>query len=186
MTKAVKRVKRKAKTITPANNPHQVLHLQEVDNPLYSRDHDGEKTNPRKTTAMVNVRESSIEYLYSRSMIDDCQRMAGGKFRMYWEAAGGNGAKAIDYGKEHVDGGSALTPISDTMAIAGQELKMCRNILGIRGFDLMEKVAGQGLMIADLSKARSERDAFMFMLKDGLDLLAHAWGYRTKVAKVRR
>lgn len=182
----MKKIKRKAKTITPANNPRQELHLQEIDNPLYNRAHHGDNTNPRKVGAMVNVRESSIEYLYSRSMIDDCQRMAGGKFRMYWEAAGGKGAKAIDYGKEHVDGGSAVTPISDMMATAGQELKMCRNILGLRGFDLMEKVAGQGLMIADLSKARSERDAFMFMLKDGLDLLAHAWGYRTKVSSARR
>lgn len=185
MTKQ-RRIKRKPKTITPANNPHQELHLQEVDNPLYSRAHDGDNTNPRKIGAMLNVRESSIEYLYSRNMIDQAQRMAGGKFRMYWEAAGGKGAKAIDYGREHVDGGSAITPISDMMAIAGQELKMCRNILGLRGFDLMEKVAGQGLMIADLSKARNERDAFMFMLKDGLDVLAHAWGYRTKTTRSTR
>jgi len=133
-----------------------------------------------------NVWESSIEYLYSRNMIDMAQKMAGGKFRMYWESAGGKGASAIDYGREHVDGGSAIDPIPDMRADAGYQLKECQRILGIRGFSIMEMVAGQGVMIADLAKARNERDAYMFMLKDGLDLLAKLWGYKVQAPPARR
>lgn len=180
------KVVRKARTVTPANHPHMELVIAEIENPLYSRQHDGANANPRKITALVNVRESSIEYLYSRNMIDMAQKMAGGKFRMYWESAGGKGASAIDYGREHVDGGSAIDPIPDMRADAGHQLKECQRILGVRGFSIMEMVAGQGVMIADLAKARNERDAYMFMLKDGLDLLATLWGYKVQAPSARR
>ncbi len=55
---------------------------------------------------------------------------------------GGKGASAIDYGREHVDGGKAGDPITERQVNAGKELARCRVLLGVRLYGLVSAVCG--------------------------------------------
>jgi hypothetical protein len=102
-----------------------------VENPFYSRAHPADSTNPRTIPAMMNIRESAITTLAARGVLDAAQVAAATRFRALWEAIGGKGASAIDYGREHVDGGKARDPITERQVNAGKELARCRALLGV-------------------------------------------------------
>ncbi|NNG74714.1 hypothetical protein HLI18_33835, partial [Rhizobium laguerreae] len=87
------------------------------------------------------------------------------------------GAGSFDYSREPVDGGGSREPLTEQQIRAGQELKHCREILGIRAYDIMSKVAGQGYAIGELAKSHRERTTLADYLKDGLDEMARNWGY---------
>lgn len=148
-----------------------------VDNPYYSRAHDSDQSNPMKIKAQINIRESAITTLAARKLIDESQRAAADRFRGLWEAMGGAGAGSFDYSREPVDGGGAREPLTERQIRAGMELKRAQAILGVRAYDIMSKVAGQGFAIQDLAKTQRERTTLTDYLKDGLDELARAWGY---------
>lgn len=78
-----------------------------VPNPYYSRAHPEDATNPSTISAVVNVHESAITTLATRGVLDAAQIAAATKFRALFEAMGGKGADAIDYGREPVDGSTA-------------------------------------------------------------------------------
>ena len=69
------------------------LRVKEVANPSYMPAHDGERWNPRKVAAMVNIRESAVASLAARGQLDDCQVKVADVFRGHWEAMGGVGAE---------------------------------------------------------------------------------------------
>jgi hypothetical protein len=148
-----------------------------VDNPYYSKAHDGEGANPIKIKASLNIRESAIVTLAARKHIDESQLAAANKFRSLWESMGGAGAGSFDYSREHVDGGGAREPLTERQIRAGLELKRAQQALGNRAYDIMSKVAGQGYAIQELAKTHRERTTLTDYLKDGLDELARNWGY---------
>ncbi|KQV28119.1 hypothetical protein ASC97_07160 [Rhizobium sp. Root1203] len=154
-----------------------------VDNPYYSKAHDGEGANPVKIKAKVNIRESAITTLAARKLIDDSQRAAADKFRGLWEAMGGAGAGSFDYSREPVDGGGSREPLTERQIQAGLELKRAQEILGVRAYDIMSKIAGQGYAIQELAKSQRERHTLTDYLKDGLDELARSWGYANRGTK---
>ncbi len=152
------------------------LEPTEVDNPYFSADHAESPSNPRRIKAVKNLRESAIETLYARGRLDEAQKKAGDRFRATWEAAGGGGAGAMDYAQLRVDGGGAKDPISERQVDASKMLRDCRVMLGQRNYDLVVKVAGQGLSFADITTVERTRNTMADNLRDALDDLAKMWG----------
>lgn len=160
--------------------PKEKVQTVYVDNPYYSKDHAGEGSNPVKIKATINVKESAIITLATRKHIDESQLAAANKFRSLWEAMGGAGAGSFDYSREHVDGGGAPEPLTERQIRAGQELKRCRDTLGVRAYDIMVKVAGEGHAVQELAKTHRERTTLTDYLKDGLDEMAKNWGFQNR------
>lgn len=169
----------KRKQKQPRVRPHLELQSAVVDNPFFQREHAESRSNPSKIAAVVNVRESGIEYLYARKFIDEAQKRAADKFRDLWETMGGSGAGAIDYEKEKVDGGAAQDPISASQVNAGRELNRARNFLGEYGYRLVGKVAGEGYSPKEISNSDWERKVTSAMLRTFLDQLAEFWKFKS-------
>jgi hypothetical protein len=168
----------KVPTVTLGTRKAEV-HIITVENPLYSRAHRGASGNPEKIEAAVNVRESPIGLMAVRGHIEKHQLEAAIKFRRLWETLGGAGAGSFDYSKDIVDGGGPREPISERQIDAGLQLKKCRVLLGIRPYEVVSKIAGQGISLHEIGKTHRERTTYADYLKDGLDVLAEHWGYKT-------
>lgn len=152
-----------------------------VQNPLWSRDHHGERSNPRFVQVAINPRESGIVTLAARGLLDQAQEAAADRFRALWETLGGAGAKAIDYSREAVDGGAAADPISLRQVAAGRSMAKAMQALkdqhGDYGCRIVVHIAGQGHSVHDLAETRRQRDTLTDNLRSCLDLLARHWGY---------
>lgn len=98
----------------------------------------------------------------------------------YWERSGAKDTIAIDYGREQVDGCKGIDPLPDSMIDAVQRLNECKPVLGRKAFDLMIKVVGQRMEIKDMATNHRERTTLGGYLKDGLDVLAVHWEYKTR------
>jgi hypothetical protein len=153
-----------------------------VDNPLHMKAHAGERWNPKKVTVAINVKESALVVLEQRGIIDDAQVKAGERFRGIYESLGGAGTGAFDYSREPVDGGGPTESITERQLQAGEDMAEVRKVLGI-GFDVMMKVAGEGMGTSELTDNMSKRRAYTEYLKDGLTALAKHWGYENRGTK---
>lgn len=173
---------RKKKPVT-VWQPKEKMETVYVDNPLYSKAHEGASGNPVKIKAQLNIKESAIVTLAVRKHIDEAQLAAANRFRMLFEAMGGAGAGSFDYSREPVDGGGSREPLTDRQIQAGLELKRCRELLGMRSYDVVSKIAGQGFAIQELAKAHRERTTLTDYLKDGLTDLAIEWGMENRGTK---
>lgn len=165
--------KKKAKPLKP-------IDIALVENPTYSRAHDGDATNPRFIPAQINFRESAIATLAQKGLLDPAQVQAADKFRALWERMGGRGVKAIDYSKEPVDGGGFSDPIDVAQMEAGRELKRCRVKLGEYGYNLVRLVAGERRSLHEICGSRRERESTADHLRVDLTALAQMWGMETK------
>lgn len=67
------------------------------------------------------------------------------------------GASAIDYGHEKVDGGKTVDPLPDRAVEAVQQLNACKPVLGRKAFNLMIAVVGQGMEIKDIVESQRDR-----------------------------
>ncbi|MBB5536831.1 hypothetical protein GGD55_003542 [Rhizobium giardinii] len=153
-----------------------------VENPFYSRAHAGDPTNPKHINAVVNIRESAITMLASRNKIDAAQVAAATKFRALWEAMGGKGASAIDYGREHVDGGKRSDPITERQMNAADELRRTRRVLGDNGYWLICRICGEGFSLHEVVQPGASKRAKLAAANDlraCLDKLAEMWGIAT-------
>ena len=92
-------------------------------------------------------------------------------------AGGGAGAGAIDYTREHVDGGPAREPITERQVTAGKEVNRVRNKIGAHGFELVTMIAGRRQSLHDLYSTRRERDTASDMLRVYLSQMAEMWGF---------
>ncbi|MHC2489372.1 hypothetical protein CN200_31680 [Sinorhizobium meliloti] len=152
-----------------------------VANPYFSRAHPPGPTNPRTIPAVVNVRESAVTTMASRGVLDSAQVAAADRFRKLFEAMGGKGAGAIDYGREHVDGGKRADPLTERQMNAGRELARCRDLLGARLYGLVCAVAGEGYALNEVAgKDKRARLVAADMLRMGLDDLAAMWKLATR------
>jgi hypothetical protein len=152
--------------------------MMEVDNPLYSRAHDGDRTNPRTIQAAYNPRESYAGFLYARKVITEAENRAANRFREAWEGMGGAGARAMDYSKLVVDGGLTPEPLSQRQLEYGRELNNVAIWLGPQGYDLTIKLAGQGLWPKDLTTNKRFQEYFGINFRHCLEVLAVHWGYQ--------
>lgn len=172
-----------AKTKALAWQPKIETRKVVVDNPYFSRAHAGGHGNPVKIEALVNIRESAIGTMAAKGHISPHQLQAALRFRRLCELLGGAGAGSLDLSVERVDGGGARDPIGLHQMDAGRQLAKCRELLGVRAYEIMSKIAGQGFAIAELGRTHRERTTLADYLKDGLDVLAEHWGYKTREAR---
>lgn len=166
------------------SRPHLTLQTQMVDNPGYLPGH---PDSIKQSKVQFNIGESAIETLYARSNIDRAQKRAADEFRRLFEVMGGKGAGAIDYGREHVDGGKSRDPISIKQLEAGQELAAIRRAIvkkyGEHAYWLVTHICGQGHSIHELTSTRRQRDTMTDNLRMYLDLMAEEWGFRKRETK---
>lgn len=106
----------------------------------------------RHISAVVNVRESSIDHMASRGRINTSQSAAGQRFRQLWELAAVGRQQAMDPGKEFVDGGAAVDPISDDLVKAAAELARVLAATGPVGSKLLIAIVGEGKRIEDVAR----------------------------------
>jgi len=92
-----------------------------------------------KIAVMRNVRDDPLARLHSKDLIDKAQYEAGRLFQMDWETAE-RGPKAIDPGKEAVDGGRMAEPITDQQRAAVARLARVDRALGLDGSALTRDV----------------------------------------------
>jgi len=165
----------------PPISQHRALRGVVVDNPTYTALRVTDGTNPTHINAVVNIRESLITSLASRDRIDAAQVAAANRFRMLWEAMGGKGAGAIDYGRTFVDGGKRADPISEGQVDAAHELRRAHRCLGDQRYKLVSRICGEGYSMAELGPNASKRAkrAITDDLRASLDRLAELWGLAT-------
>jgi hypothetical protein len=173
--------KKAAETETRA---HLELRPAMVDNPLWSRAYDGDKTNPRKITAIRNVKESPAAWLYAKGSIDESQLAAADQFRKLFETMGGTGARAIDWRREAVDGGRFPDPIGSQAIDAGKRLAHAYEVLtdahGLYAWKLVGYICGEGKHVSDLTETRRQMQTMIDNLRMYLDCLAAHWNFASK------
>lgn len=161
--------------IDPAS--HQKLASAYVDNPDWRPAHDGEKAFPRKVRAVINTRESAIETLFARKVLGPAQKLTADRIRALWEAAGGKTA-SLDYSQDRIDGGRG-DPIVARLQ-AAQELDRVRKLVGIRHYEVLRAVCGEGRALQELTPHKRERLTMADNLRADLDDVAAMWGMQTR------
>lgn len=109
----------------------------------------------QRYSAIVNVRESSIDHMASRGRINTAQSEAGQRFRRLWEKAAVGRNQAMDPSKEFVDGGGITDPISDSLVKAAAELAKILRVAGPVGSQLLIAIVGEGRRIEETAKGWS-------------------------------
>lgn len=151
---------------------------REVDDPDFTTDHkEGYAGNRRKKTAAVNVHESAVETLFARRFLSTSQKRAADHLRELWEAAGGK-TSSIDYTMDRVDGGRGDPAVARLRA--AQELKRVRDLVGLRGYDVLVKVCCEGRALGEQTPHKRERLTLADNLRADLDDGAAMWGYQTR------
>lgn len=168
---------RKGRKQQPSLNPD--FRVIQIENPHWSRAHDGDRGNPRFIPGVVSLRESAIVALYVRGAIDDAQYKAAEKFRRLFETLGGSGARSIDTTRDFVDGGKFPDPIGEAQIDAGKQLAAAYEALtkeyGLYAWRLVSMVCGEGRSLMDLSQVKRERLTLADNLRRYLDLLCVHW-----------
>lgn len=133
----------------------------------------------------INAFESPLQHMRTRRKIDECQFLAGERFREVYEQACIGAVKAIDYGKPHVDGGRLPEVLNEAVAVAARSLADIRRVVGGVCFGYLETVIGERValkeMAANYRKLSGERaEGFVAgQVVAGLDRLVEYWGMRT-------
>lgn len=149
----------------------------EVENPDWKPDRDGVSAFPRKIEVDKNTKESAVETLYARGFLGDSQKKAADRFSALWRAAGGT-VPALDYSLDRVDGGKG-----DPLAVritASRELQRCRQLVGLRGYEVLVMVCAEGRALTEISPHKRERLTMADNLRADLDDLAVMWGMQVR------
>lgn len=169
--------------LAAVGNLKTLVTIEEVENPMWSRDHDGDKTNPRTIQAFKNARESELAILRRTGSIDASQMLAGDTVRRLFEAMGGAGARAMDTTREFVDGGRLPDPIGTHAIDAGKKLAKAHDALvkehGEYAWRVVLYICGQGVGVQKMTSTRRQADTMRDNLGKYLSVLAEHWGYST-------
>lgn len=104
-----------------------------------------------KARAIVNVRESAIDHMFSRKRINISQKEAGDRLRKIWEQAAIGRPGALDPAKEFVDGGIPGDPLSDGLVWAAKELEDALRVGGPVGSQFLISIVCEGKRIEDVA-----------------------------------
>jgi hypothetical protein len=162
----------------------------DVDNPLYSSDHAESASNPRRTKAVYNYRESPASLMYARGKIDAAQYRAADWYRRMYETAGSS-VKAMDWRREPVDGGKMQDPFTQRRSDAHQAIEETYELLGARGHELIEKFCAQGFFIKQISLqevgavSKRHEAKISAMIKECLSVIAVERGFETDKKRKR-
>ncbi|MRX37148.1 hypothetical protein [Aminobacter sp. MDW-2] len=153
----------------------------EVENPDWRPARDGERAFPRLIAAQKNIRESAVETLFARGFLARAQKEAADRFRACWEKAGGT-VRSLDHTLDRVDGGRG-DPLAARIA-AAHELKRCRQLIGHRGYQVLQLVCAEGRALAEITPHKRERLTMADNLRADLDDIAAMWGIQTARRRV--
>jgi hypothetical protein len=136
-----------------------------------------------KLTVIRNTRNDPLAGMHARKFIDEAQYHAGRAFQHDFETAE-RGPRAIDPGKEAVDGGRLPEPITEAMRKAVVRLTGAERDLGKDGAAIIHDVLISGLGISQLTTRRGYqgehwRKYFGRRFNECLDRLALVYGFAT-------
>ena len=148
----------------------------EVDDPLALEP--GEKI-----VVLRSIRHDPLGRLHAHHQVDEAQYRGGRAFQNDWERAE-RGPRAIDPGREHVDGAQGREPITEGQRQAVLRLNRAERELGADGAAIVHDVLVQGLTMEQVGQKRglsSQRwtDYFSRRFRECLDRLAVLYGFAT-------
>lgn len=108
-----------------------------------------------KITAIVNLRESPVELLRSRGVIDESQYIAACWFRDRYERSSIGALQSVDHTKVRVDGGYMTSGVSDVQQKAMREIGLVFKFCGKRSYELLVNVVGLRTPIAHEATTRA-------------------------------
>ncbi len=183
--------RRKGKPYNPAaqvhdRRSHDLLRnarvaVDEVDDPLALNPGD-------KIVVLRSTRNDPLADMKSKGQIDQCDYVAGRHWQAAYENAEIGGVRAIDPGKEAVDGGRLPEVLTDQQRRAVVDLKSARLALGPEGNALVIDVLAKGWSITQAACQRgrtSERDRLYVgaRFRECLRTLAVRFGYSNERVK---
>jgi hypothetical protein len=151
--------------------------VDEVDNPWFSTAHPESVSNPRQIRAFR--REDAVSAMRS---LKPHQIRAADEFIGIWRTLHGLHGGSLT---EHVDHHQAPS-ISDSVIDAGRELILCKALVGVRNYGLLEEVCGRGKSLTELfpvghgsevALVRLQRRIASHNIKTSLDDMARMWSY---------
>jgi hypothetical protein len=157
----------------------------EVENPNYNPAINA-RWNAQKIRVGFNKYEDPALAMYARRKLNEAQAAAAYRFRQLYERGGGAGARAIDYGRERVDGGKTPDPFSQGQQDARKELAYAHEQIGADSYNLVEMFCGQRLTIRQIVAHEYARPTVHYervtstTIKGALSRLAEIWGYETR------
>lgn len=134
-----------------------------------------------KTVVLRSTRDDPLADMHARKQIDEAQYQGGRAFQRDFERAE-RGPRAIDPGKEAVDGGVMPEPISEAQRRAGRQLAVVYRMLGQNGSALIhdvlvhQKTRRQVAEARGLSGERWEK-FFGMRFQECLNCLAEVYGF---------
>ena len=142
-----------------------------------------------KLMVLRNTRNDPLAGMHARRFIDEAQYQAGRAFQNDFETAE-RGPRAIDPGKEAVDGGRLPEPITEAQQKAVQRLAEIHRALGVDGSAIVSDVLITGLGISQLVSRRGYqgehwRKYFGRRFNECLDRLALVYGFANGRAECR-
>lgn len=136
-----------------------------------------------KLLVMRSVRDDPLALLHARGRIDEAQYQAGRAFQSDFETAE-RGPRAIDPGREAVDGGLAPEAITEGQRKAARRLARVHADLGLDGSALTSDVLIARKTYEQIARARGLsgsrwEDYFARRFRECLDCLALVYGFAT-------
>lgn len=137
---------------------------------------------PTKTVAVIRNVAAPVDNLFSRGRIDNAQFAAAQKFKRLYDLAAIGGARAIDYGREHVDGGR-VEQISIKALEAGRERAQLASVVSKRGMLILDLVIGEEMalsrvvrrVVSNINNLQGQ-GYVVCRLVEALDSLVDHWG----------
>ena len=141
-----------------------------------------------RIVVLRSTRHDPLADMKSKNQIDQCDYVAGRHWQAAWENAEIGGVRAIDPGKEAVDGGQLPEVLTDQQRRAVVDLKNAREALGREGNQLVCDVLGAGMSISQATVVRSisglsseaDRKYTGKRFRECLSTLAVRFGYASK------
>lgn len=136
-------------------------------------------------TVIRSLRDDPLAALHAAGQIDRVQFIAGQHWQFAHIRAEIGGVKAIDPGKEAVDGGRMAEPVNDVVRKAIADLARAGRALGHEGEILVRDVLGRGWTVAKAADARGLGSEYgrKYMgrrFRECLDTLSIVYGYATR------
>ncbi len=177
--------RRKGKPYNPANPVHDRRSHDLVRNARVAIDEvdDPYPVNPGdKIVVLRSTRNDPLADMKSKNQIDQCDYVAGRHWQAAYENAEIGHVRAIDPGKEAVDGGRMPEALTDQQRRAVQDLNAAKEALGPEGNALITDVLAKGWSISQAAIQRgrtSERDRLYVgaRFRECLSTLARRFGY---------
>lgn len=137
-----------------------------------------------KLIVMRSLRDDPLAAMHALGQVDECQYAAGRHWQMALEFAEVGSVKAIDPGKEAVDGGQLADPISERQQKAIGDLRRVDEALGSEGAELLRDILAKRMTVQIAAARRgyvseAARKYVGARFRECLDTAAYVLGYST-------